>query len=409
MKTITFYSYKGGVGRSLALVNIATRLVEFGKKVCVLDFDLEAPGLHLKFPLHEFGEDDKGIVDYLYEFSSKGIVEKSMEEYTYHINLGKRGESLQLIPAGNPDSSNYWRKLSSINWFEMIYENPNGLAFFLNLKESIKRDFNPDFLLIDSRTGISEMSGVSLSLLADEVVIVAANNKENLGGARRVIKSLFSNENNILNKVPNVHFVLSRIPFTNKPEDKAKEAQLLNKILREYLTPYINEINVIHSDRELEEVEKIKIAYVNDDSNTQISVDYLKLFEKITKPYLTNEEISKFNNIREAEQFISLAYIDNPIHIKIDFVSKALELIPDNPDFYVFRASLYYNNEQWEEAYRDATKALTLFENHYDALLIQIYIHYKRNEYKQAAEKAIYLLNVNPDNYFGLLYIPVFL
>lgn len=50
MKTITFYSYKGGVGRSLALVNIATRLAEFGKKVCVLDFDLEAPGLHLKFP-----------------------------------------------------------------------------------------------------------------------------------------------------------------------------------------------------------------------------------------------------------------------------------------------------------------------------------------------------------------------
>ena len=30
MKTITFYSYKGGVGRSLALVNIATRLAEFG-------------------------------------------------------------------------------------------------------------------------------------------------------------------------------------------------------------------------------------------------------------------------------------------------------------------------------------------------------------------------------------------
>ena len=42
MKTLTFYSYKGGVGRSLALVNIATRLSEFGKKVCIIDFDLEA-------------------------------------------------------------------------------------------------------------------------------------------------------------------------------------------------------------------------------------------------------------------------------------------------------------------------------------------------------------------------------
>ena len=46
MKTITFYSYKGGVGRTLALANIAKRLSEFGKKVCLIDFDLEAPGLH---------------------------------------------------------------------------------------------------------------------------------------------------------------------------------------------------------------------------------------------------------------------------------------------------------------------------------------------------------------------------
>lgn len=42
MKTLTFYSYKGGVGRSLALVNIATRLSEFGKKVCIIDFDLRS-------------------------------------------------------------------------------------------------------------------------------------------------------------------------------------------------------------------------------------------------------------------------------------------------------------------------------------------------------------------------------
>ncbi|MBU0764165.1 MAG: AAA family ATPase, partial [Bacteroidetes bacterium] len=38
MKTITFYSYKGGVGRTLALANIAKRLAEFGKKVCLIDF-----------------------------------------------------------------------------------------------------------------------------------------------------------------------------------------------------------------------------------------------------------------------------------------------------------------------------------------------------------------------------------
>jgi MinD-like ATPase involved in chromosome partitioning or flagellar assembly len=36
MKTITFYSYKGGVGRSLTLSNIAMRLADLGKKVVLL-------------------------------------------------------------------------------------------------------------------------------------------------------------------------------------------------------------------------------------------------------------------------------------------------------------------------------------------------------------------------------------
>ena len=46
MKTITFYSYKGGTGRSLALANAARYLARLEFKVVALDFDLEAPGLH---------------------------------------------------------------------------------------------------------------------------------------------------------------------------------------------------------------------------------------------------------------------------------------------------------------------------------------------------------------------------
>ena len=170
MKTITFYSYKGGVGRSLALVNIATRLAEFGKKVCVIDFDLEAPGLHLKFPISKknLADLDKGIVDYVYEFSNNGILKDTIKDYSIEINISKYGKPLTLIPAGNTNSKEYWKKLSAINWYNLIYENSNGLAFFLNLKETINKTLKPDFLLIDSRTGISEMSGISLSLLADD-------------------------------------------------------------------------------------------------------------------------------------------------------------------------------------------------------------------------------------------------
>ena len=42
---VTFYSYKGGGGRTLALINTAAYLAEKGNRVLLLDFDLEAPGL----------------------------------------------------------------------------------------------------------------------------------------------------------------------------------------------------------------------------------------------------------------------------------------------------------------------------------------------------------------------------
>ena len=48
VKTVTFYSYKGDMGRTLLLANVAKYLSRFGQKVFTLDFDLEAPGLHYK-------------------------------------------------------------------------------------------------------------------------------------------------------------------------------------------------------------------------------------------------------------------------------------------------------------------------------------------------------------------------
>jgi cellulose biosynthesis protein BcsQ len=45
----TFYSFKGGVGRSMAMANVAWELASRGLRVLVIDFDLEAPGLERYF------------------------------------------------------------------------------------------------------------------------------------------------------------------------------------------------------------------------------------------------------------------------------------------------------------------------------------------------------------------------
>jgi len=389
MKTITFYSYKGGVGRSLALVNVATRLAEFGKRVCLLDFDLEAPGLHLKFARYSI-KLSRGIVDYIYEFANSGRLIDEILSYSINLNIHpSKGMPITLIPAGNVDSAEYWRKLSSINWHDLLYENENGLAFFLSLKEKIKSELNPDFLLIDSRTGISEISGISLSLLADDVVVVAANNRENLGGAKKIINSITNPDYNLFGKIPKITFVLSRIPFTEKPEDKTREINLINRIRREYLYPKIQEINVIHSDRELEENEHVKIAYEKDESTSQSSRDYLTLFEKLTVHDLTSEEVKKFKDIRESERLAAVASnVEFPLVQRIEYLNKAIFLNDSNSELFILRANLNLELREEQLAINDIISAIGLNPNSYQAYAVYLNILFSFKRFEEVIRIA---------------------
>src|SRR5215207_8752525 len=59
---VTFYSYKGGVGRSMAVANIAVLLARRGLKVLAVDFDLEAPGLERYFAYFEITAHGPGLL-----------------------------------------------------------------------------------------------------------------------------------------------------------------------------------------------------------------------------------------------------------------------------------------------------------------------------------------------------------
>ena len=70
---ITFYSYKGGTGRSMAVANIAWILASNGKRVLTVDWDLEAPGLHRYFAPFLSDKDltgSEGLIDLLTQIDS---------------------------------------------------------------------------------------------------------------------------------------------------------------------------------------------------------------------------------------------------------------------------------------------------------------------------------------------------
>ena len=76
-------------------------------------------------------------------------------------------------------------------------------------------------------TGITDISGISMTLLSDSVVTIAANNDENIIGTSKVIRSLLNEENNLKGKLPEIHFVLSRIPYYHNPDKKHIENRIV--------------------------------------------------------------------------------------------------------------------------------------------------------------------------------------
>ena len=234
MKTITFYAYKGGTGRSLVVANVAKYLAQFGLKVFVVDFDLEAPGLHYKLSNSDEPLAVKqGVVDFFNLYKETQALPASLGDYFLPVPLGPSVSGLvNLMPAGTAPAPEYWRTLAGLNWHDFFYRpSAKGVALFLELKERISQELQPDFLLIDARTGITDVGGIATTVLPDIVVCLLANNRENLDGARVVLRSILRSART--HKTPvEIIPVLTRIP---KQEDLNEEDAICGSI-KSFLT-----------------------------------------------------------------------------------------------------------------------------------------------------------------------------
>src|SRR5215475_15535291 len=111
---VTFYSYKGGVGRSMALANIAVLLARVGKRVLIVDWDLEAPGLDRYFHYFRVIPDGAGLMSMMTDASSG--YNNSYSDYTWTIDVGSV-EPIKFLSSGREqDPSGYSSKLESFDW-----------------------------------------------------------------------------------------------------------------------------------------------------------------------------------------------------------------------------------------------------------------------------------------------------
>jgi len=285
---VTFYSFKGGVGRSLALLNVATILAGLGRRVLIIDFDLEAPGITLllaELSARPIGT-VKGVVDLIREVGANsatnvltkydnqessgqesepdqvldgdrdparggvaggskgngGVHKFALAEHGYIVPLKIpthvdhiAGGLLELMPSGRFEQE-YADHFYEVD-LAALYREGLGQPMFTRLKKVIVDSSRYDYVLIDSRTGLSDESGICTRDLADRLIILTSLNRQNVEGTCFFLERARAWGGSLAGKL---RLVLSPIPLGYEVVRRERQDELMNRV-REILRTNVRE------------------------------------------------------------------------------------------------------------------------------------------------------------------------
>ena len=197
-KIITFYSFKGGTGRTMALANVAWILASNGLKVLVVDWDLESPGLHPYF--RPFLDPAKvattpGIIELIndYAWDATQVADPSADWVQGYAQIMPHAISLNwsffpgsgtldFVSAGR-QNRDYSAASTAIDW-DNFYDRLGGGQFIDALRADMKAHY--DYTLIDSRTGLSDIADICTVHLPDILVDCFTLNNQSIDGAAAI-------------------------------------------------------------------------------------------------------------------------------------------------------------------------------------------------------------------------------
>lgn len=182
-RIVTFYSYKGGVGRSFALANIALLLAAWGQRILCVDWDLDAPGLSYYFRPY-LTTVKTGLLELIEGVGSGRNIDWRSLANPIKVELRDQEISIDLIAAGGEGES-YAGRVQELSWPELYTKHDLGTTI-----ERLRDEWTSsyDTVLVDSRTGITDIGAICTAQLPDIVVLGFTANHQSLDGAIAVMQ-----------------------------------------------------------------------------------------------------------------------------------------------------------------------------------------------------------------------------
>lgn len=376
----TFYSFKGGVGRTMALVNVAVWLAKRGKNVLLIDFDLEAPGLDT-FPLLRPKSRTPGIVDYVSYYLKHG----QAADVTDYVVSCESVENLSIMPSGLHGST-YAQNFAQIEW-RGLYAKQDGFLLFEDLKEQWRQSLQADYVLIDSRTGYTDTGGICTRQLPDAVVILFFPNEQNLRGLGKVVSDIRSESEPPREKTIDLHFVMSNVPDLDDEDN----------ILRDIKTRFQRDLDFTQEPMTIHRYESLSLlnqtVFADQRPKSRLAKEYRNLAHKIVDRNLAGRDaalrvlrrarfafegldegsdssaLNREELLKEIEDYHSndgevvfhlgqLAAKDGLLENARSLLDRSIELGYQQADAYIERARIHERTKNTQEADADAKTSL---------------------------------------------------
>ena len=186
----TFYSYKGGVGRTVLAANVAILLARRGKTL-LWDLDIEAPGLHRIPELTPARQPKDGFFEWLLAWQKSGA-EPTAADYATLVKAARPvtvASNLFTLQA-HGEKADFAGLYQDIDWSAILATDPaRGLAIFRGVLSAFgDKEFR--YIVLDSRTGITDIGGLLTAVLPHVTVLVGNYGAQNTGGLEHVWRAL---------------------------------------------------------------------------------------------------------------------------------------------------------------------------------------------------------------------------
>ncbi len=203
---VTFWSYKGGTGRTIALANVAVELTHRRKNVGMIDLDLDAPGLYVLFKKDKEEINKRGHLGDILKSGTIGTISSTIMDINFTESQPVDGK-LYLFPTINTPF------LDELKFDDKMF------MFINQVFDQFIKIYRLDYLLIDTRTGFSVLGALGQKF-SDLTIVCFRPDQQDTLGVKEALKSFELNRTSF-------DFVCTPVPDLPNSAKRIKEAERL--------------------------------------------------------------------------------------------------------------------------------------------------------------------------------------